>query len=1022
MWLLWLPVISLTIGWVLAQEPGGPVAPTVEPAVVPAAPTPAEEPVPIAAPADTAAPGTAPPLPAAPAVVTGSPDVPLLSAARAGVAPDIDGVRSEALWDRCLQMGQFTRLDGAERALDQTDVYITYDDVALYIAISCYEPTLESLATNSTTNDDVSIAKDDFVEVLISPTRTAASVARIVVNPLGTVLDMKSDEGGLAWNCPGLQVRTARGNYRWHVEMMVPFAAFDKLPAQGDVWGINFARFKPSSGEYSCYAGAGREYANPSSFATLLFAGAPVLVDLVEVGDAYGELRGGSAMRVRLKSTTARTVTPLVRVIRGTDVQVYTMPTGPVEIVGHRDKRVEVPYTVTDARGAEVQLGVVDEQKQAIYLSPRLPVHDTWLKPRVAALRAELGKYRELVATIATGPQGADILAGALSQPAAALDAIDASISYDAYGSVQRWRSLSDELQRVSEQIARISTTAAALKLATPEQIAAGQLPPFVVWNRAYMRPMTTQTPVDIDEVKPRTYLFASPGEYEPATFVVTAREDLKNVRVTVGDLKVGDSTLARDNIDIRIVKCWYQAGTGPQKEPGQRYFVPELLVKDDRVLYSGMRPDVRLTGDPATDIPAGQSRQFWLTIRVPAGTPAGLYTGPITITPENAPAQVQELQVKVLAIQLNAPPQKYYIYYRGVLTGTGPEVVTEDLLRRDLTNIREHGFDQATSYEPPDGLERMLQIRKELGMTEPIPYSLFVVRPEDIDSFVEGVRRLYGSQGLPALWFSTLDEPNTADEVQQSQALAGLIHAGGGRTFTTIDREFAVLHGDSLDYPNYNVQGPGFREYVVDLIKGTMPVDPRTEFYYWQCMLEDTAVNRLFGGLYLPKSRLDGVCPHVFQYTVGTQDPYDDFSGTSPFRPHMTTYPSANGPVDTVQWEAMREGRDDVRYYATLQALMSEATAFTSDPNVGVRLKEAQDTIAGILKTLQSDYRITLQSLDPRWYQERRWEMALRILRLQEAMRGTTTAPVMPSVTPGPGVTPAPTVTPAPGTPLPPV
>ena len=39
-------------------------------------------------------------------------------------------------------------------------------------------------------------------------------------------------------------------------------------------------------------------------------------------------------------------------------------------------------------------------------------------------------------------------------------------------------------------------------------------------------------------------------------------------------------------------------------------------------------------------------------------------------------------------------------------------------------------------------------------------------------------------------------------------------------------------------------------------------------------------------------------------------------------YRDHVVAYPSANGPIPTLQWEALREGIDDLRYLQTWQTL----------------------------------------------------------------------------------------------------
>ena len=53
----------------------------------------------------------------------------------------------------------------------------------------------------------------------------------------------------------------------------------------------------------------------------------------------------------------------------------------------------------------------------------------------------------------------------------------------------------------------------------------------------------------------------ACPGEYEPATFSIHAQQALSDLTVTAGPLQNGSDTIASDQIDIRVVKFWYQGG-----------------------------------------------------------------------------------------------------------------------------------------------------------------------------------------------------------------------------------------------------------------------------------------------------------------------------------------------------------------------------------------------------------------------------------------------------------------------------
>src|SRR3989344_4980896 len=75
--------------------------------------------------------------------------------------------------------------------------------------------------------------------------------------------------------------------------------------------------------------------------------------------------------------------------------------------------------------------------------------------------------------------------------------------------------------------------------------------------------------------------IFASPGEYEPATFAVYTDVTLLNVKVDVSDLISSNGIIPHNNIDVRIVKVWNQSGLDIARTLDV-YEVPELLVYDD--------------------------------------------------------------------------------------------------------------------------------------------------------------------------------------------------------------------------------------------------------------------------------------------------------------------------------------------------------------------------------------------------------------------------------------------------------
>ena len=241
----------------------------------------------------------------------------------------------------------------------------------------------------------------------------------------------------------------------------------------------------------------------------------------------------------------------------------------------------------------------------------------------------------------------------------------------------------------------------------------------------------------------------ATPGEYEPASFIVRPAEEITSLKVEATDLKKDDgSVIPASNIDIKSVKCWYQA-RGAWKTihrlSYKQVLVPELLLNDDtlikvdteekknhiRLTYPagdkyvwisrevenndldphnkeihfsapGIGPTVKeeftLKDSPTllpVDVPAKTNKQFWLTIKVPQNTKPGDYTGTISLSSVGKPLGALTLKLTVLPFKLSEPrtfynPNKEFtssIYYRGVLDPAGKGAVFGGQLPDGTTN-----------------------------------------------------------------------------------------------------------------------------------------------------------------------------------------------------------------------------------------------------------------------------------------------------------------------------------------------
>lgn len=503
--------------------------------------------------------------------------------------------------------------------------------------------------------------------------------------------------------------------------------------------------------------------------------------------------------------------------------------------------------------------------------------------------------------------------------------------------------------------------------------------------------------------------IFASPGEYEPATFLVYAGKDLKEVKIEAGNLKDNNNhIIPAENIDIRIMKVWYQAGNTGAVGPAA--FVPELLLKDDSLItpdHEKRRNVLHFEGLPLDgpqlkpiNIPENSSKQVWLTVRVPQDVFPGRYTSRIKIMPANAPSQEIELEVSVLPIKLQEPDKIYGIYYVG-----------SNL--KEIEDMRAHGLNSGCSYNFSLSLKKkeggkwefdLTSLKKEIdvwvknGFTKPIvlalnPYvAYFPIKvldgnatPEDEELFVfiiKEVERFRKENNYPEFLYYGIDEPaydTTGKTLEQCGKVFALMQKAGGKTTTAITLAGAEKLGALIDVPIYD-------EPSANSLFPTPSLNPKTELHYWH-PLENPIYDRFRFGLFVWKAGLDGAYPYAYRH-VFSYAPYDDFGKEGDVRNEIYAYPSQGGPIPTIQWEGMREGIDDVRYLTTLANLIEKAQKTTGNQNLTQEIAAGKNLLENLPEVFNANIALLYQKLKPEDFQDYRRKISEQIMRLQALLK----------------------------------
>ncbi len=531
---------------------------------------------------------------------------------------------------------------------------------------------------------------------------------------------------------------------------------------------------------------------------------------------------------------------------------------------------------------------------------------------------------------------------------------------------LQHWEDLDRDIAHLETEVRAVSNEVLVFRSFTPSQLQGKEpLPSFSV----FVTPAITNEKVLPDRLPPNAQpsrtlsLFACPEEYEPATFTVYALRDLKAVSVTVSRLHPS-SLVTRHSplVDVRVVKCWYQAGVQVW-ETKQRLLTPELLLKDDdlvRVDHERRENFLKVVDASGTvryvpistptsehlvdlqvndnkdlqpvDIPARTLKQFWLTVYVPKGTAPGDYVGTVHIQPKNAPAAKLKLKVKVLPFSLEKPLLRYSIYYRGVLTADGKGSISSEAKSpkqyfAEMLNLKEHGVEYPTIYQgfDPVLLKQALGLRAKAGLPKGSLYTLGISagtqqKPEELEALKASVKQwldFLRPLGYSELYIYAIDEAS-GETLSKERPAFRAVHEAGAKIFVACYRDFWERVGDLLDLPIWSgAPDP-------EMAKKVHSVGNKIWNYgNPQVGNEEPETYRRNFGLRLWKANYDGACDYAYQHSF--HHIWNDFDDPH-YRDHVFAYPTVDGVIDTMQWEGFREGVDDVRYLTTLLKAIEKA------------------------------------------------------------------------------------------------
>jgi hypothetical protein len=165
-----------------------------------------------------------------------------ITAVRLSEPVTVDGVLSEGVWQAAGSAEFRKRFPSGGQPSETTEVWVAYDDRALYVAVRCHDSDPARIARTIGPRD--ADLESDWFMVSIDTYRDGRTAYFFRVNPGGAIQDgilfddVRSD---LSWD--GVWERAAAlDSLGWTAEIRIPFSQLRFNSNAAQTWGINFTR------------------------------------------------------------------------------------------------------------------------------------------------------------------------------------------------------------------------------------------------------------------------------------------------------------------------------------------------------------------------------------------------------------------------------------------------------------------------------------------------------------------------------------------------------------------------------------------------------------------------------------------------------------------------------------------------------------------------------------------------------------------------------------------------------------
>lgn len=222
----------------------------------------------------------------------------------------IDGLLNDPVYGQVRAISDFVQQEPREgqAATERTEVWIFFDNRNIYFAARCLDSQADRMVAREMRRDHNNIVQDDNIAIAIDTFYDRRSGFVFFTNPLGALRDTEvTDERtrNVDWNTVW-DVKTARNEEGWTVEIVIPFKSLRYRAAGPQTWSVNLRRQVRSKNETSYLTGVPASYGPQGIFR---FSSAATLAGLrVPVQSNTRELKPYAISAV----TTNRRASPVI--------------------------------------------------------------------------------------------------------------------------------------------------------------------------------------------------------------------------------------------------------------------------------------------------------------------------------------------------------------------------------------------------------------------------------------------------------------------------------------------------------------------------------------------------------------------------------------------------------------------------------------------------------------------------------------------------------------------------------------